>query len=409
MIKYPYLFIVNLIEFILPMALFFAKNKKVIAFIKGRQLVIPKLQKHTNRYWFHCASLGEFEQAKPLIEALKRSELKASIVISFFSPSGYEQQKDYKLADLVIYLPLDTPKNAKKIIELLQPNVVVFIKYEIWYFLLKALFNKKIPVYLISATFRPNQFIFSIWGRWLFNLLPQYSNIFIQDITSYNLLKSKELNNILLTGDTRFDRVLENSKNVIMNDIIEKFKINKFLIILGSSWEIEEDLIFNYLLLKKRIDFKVLIAPHNAGELNIQSILKKFEGFKAQQYTKFDESKETNILILDTIGHLASAYYYGNLAFIGGGFTGALHNILEPLSFGLLVITGQNLSKFPEATLAEKEGVLSVVSSLNFNQQIDRFLALDIKNQKLLNNQAKDFILKNTGATGKVADIIKIS
>ncbi len=400
--KWLYLLSVKIIEALLPIAILFTKNKKLNAFVEGRKLIIKPFVSVQSRVWFHCASLGEFEQARPLIELLKSEKKDISIVVSFFSPSGYEQKKDYPLADLVFYLPLDTPKNAKNIIEIIKPTIVIFVKYEIWYFHLKQLFKRKVPVYLISATFRQNQYIFSVWGRWLFNLLPQYKTIFLQDKKSFDLLKNKGLNNIVLAGDTRFDRVFENAKNANANAKIEAFKSDSFLLVLGSSWAQEEDILLEILHVLSQLNFKVLIAPHDISENHIAEIEKKFKSYGISRYTQ-NEQSNCKLLILNTIGHLASAYCYANLAFIGGGFTGALHNILEPLAFGVPVVCGSKLEKFPESKLAKDKGVLFTIENKNDFRILFENIVFQFENKnRLLNRLSADFIAENAGATQKV-------
>lgn len=402
-----YFLFVKTAELLLPVIAFVSKNKKITLFTEGRKNLFANLSLpyHPKRFWFHCASLGEFEQARPVIEKLKHLDSETSIVISFFSPSGYEQKKHYDLADTVIYLPLDTPSNARKLVRAIQPTVVVFIKYEIWYFHLKELFSKNIPAYLISAHFRSGQGIFTIWGKWLFRLLPQYKQIFLQNKTSFELLKNKDLNNITLSGDTRYDRVLQNAENVKKNETIAGFKGNGQLLILGSSWPAEEDILLQYLdskpdyktattgSLKDR--YKIIIAPHDINDKHISEIREKFRNYLPELYTEFNHfTSSGNLIILNTIGHLASAYYYADVAFIGGGFTGQLHNILEPMAFGVPLITGPVHEKFPEAGMAKAEGLLFETTDGTTFAQI-----LDTYRQNSLKEKTKTFVRHHTGAT----------
>jgi 3-deoxy-D-manno-octulosonic-acid transferase len=401
--RHLYFITIKLVEWLLPIFVLLINKPKLKLFSEGRKQTLknPNLPTHEKRYWFHCASLGEFEQARPVIESLKHKDPTISIVITFFSPSGYELRKGYPLADAVFYLPLDTPANAIKIITKIKPTKVVFVKYEIWYFLLKALFTKGIPVYLISANFRSNQRIFGFFGNWLFQLLPQYKHIFLQNQVAYDLLKRKGLKNISISGDNRFDRVIDNAQQVKKNEIIEKFKAHQPLLILGSSWPKEEAILFEYLEAYPKPAFKIIIAPHDISESHIDEILKKIKTYQPQLYTNYDANKTENILILNTIGHLASAYYYANMAFIGGGFTGQLHNILEPLSFGVPVIAGPNHSKFPEADLATTKGVFFNVSNAReFEIAIQKIMSNDLK------NKAIDFINSSSGATALVVNTI---
>lgn len=364
--RYLYSLLLLLIDALLPIAYLFFKKGKSHEFIKGRykQSFNQFPIKTKQRLWFHCASLGEFEQVKPVIEVLKKRR-DCEIFISFFSPSGYQYSKNYKYIDYVFYLPIDTPKNAKQYISAINPDVVVFVKYEFWYHFLNQLFKRKIPVYLVSAVFRSNQFMFTLLGNWLFKCLSQYQTIFVQDKNSFDLLQSKGILNVKLSGDTRYDKVFANSKNISINDTISAFKGNNKLLILGSSWAAEEDLLFRYLINKSNLDFKILIAPHDISSSHIQQIVEKFKAYNPVLYTK-SNSKDFNssILVLDTIGHLASAYYYAEVAIVGGAFGKGLHNILEPIAFGVPVIFGPNIDKYPEAQLAINYQIAKKIGTL---------------------------------------------
>lgn len=399
-----YLLFVHLAQGLLSLANGFLKAGKLKSFIEGRkqQDLSKPLPKTGKRYWFHCASLGEFEQARPVIEALKEHKPETSIVITFFSPSGYEQRKDYALADAVLYLPLDTPANARALIQYLQPDEAVFVKYEIWYFYLKQLQKAQIPVYLISAVFRPGQFIFSFTGSWLFNLLPGFATIFLQDENSYQLLKQKGLNNIQLSGDTRYDRVKQNALKVKLNQRIETFKGSSPLLILGSSWQAEEQLALTFLDDPEYTAYKVLIVPHDISPSHIDEIYSSVKKHGASLYTESSPASEGRVLVMNTIGHLASAYYYGDMAVIGGAFGKGLHNILEALSFGVPVVFGPNTSKYPEAALAmHSEVALSISDYKGLSAAIQYFLP---EGHLQLDTRAKciDFINWHSGATDKV-------
>jgi 3-deoxy-D-manno-octulosonic-acid transferase len=398
-----YLGLVKTAELLLFLLSPFLRKGKTGDFIRGRQLPYPPLTPKTStRYWFHCASLGEFEQARPVIEKLKSDNASASIVITFFSPSGYQQKHGYPIADAVIYLPLDTPGKAKKLLDYLQPDVAIFVKYEIWYFHLTALFKRSIPVYLISATLRPGQFLFSFWGRWLFKLLPQYEQIFLQDNMSYELLKEKQLDNIMLAGDTRYDRVKQNALQVKQNDYLRRFKGDKKLLILGSSWPAEEDILLDFLQNNAHSELKIIIAPHDISAAHIHDIDKKFANYHPVKFTELSADDDTRVMILNTIGHLASTYFYADLAFVGGAFGKGLHNILEPLAFGAPVIFGPNFSKYPEASLAmEGEVAISIHDAEGFTQ------ALDTLSDTGRMVKCIDFINWHSGATDKVVKKIK--
>jgi 3-deoxy-D-manno-octulosonic-acid transferase len=397
-----YLVFVKIVEFLLPIISSLSPNSKLSAFTKGRKKPYPALPAKTSkRYWFHCASLGEFEQARPVIERLKHEDKACSIVITFFSPSGFTQRHNYALADAVIYLPLDTPSNAKKLLDYMQPDLAVFVKYEIWYFHLDALFKRKIPVYLISATFRSKQFLFSFAGKWLFRLLPQFRTIFLQDEKSHALLKSVGLKNIILSGDTRYDRVKQNALQVKENELIRQFKAGKKLLMLGSSWPAEEDILLEFLEQNTDDSFKVIIAPHDISQSHIDNINKKFEKYRPTTYTAPD-NLDSRIMVLNTMGHLASAYFYADIAFIGGAFGKGLHNILEPLAFGVPVVFGPHFDKYPEASKAmEHEVAISISDVKTFTN------AFTVFSDNKFVEKSIDFINWNSGATDVVVKAIQ--
>ena len=381
----------------------FSSSNKLKLFVNGRKNWEQKLtlEKNNHRYWFHCASLGEFEQAKPIIESLKKAHPEYSIVVSFFSPSGYEQRKNYSFADCVFYLPYDTQSNAKKLIKLIQPKYLILVKYELWYNLINEFQKKEIPVSIISAVFNSNHFVFKWYGNPYLKLLKKVNKIFVQNSESLDLLKNKGLIQIENAGDSRYDRVLEIATMSKNNETIQTFTNNQPCIILGSSWNPEINLIKNYLQLNPECHYKIIIAPHDISENNISTLFKSFETYSVQLFTEFKPNNDTKILILNTIGHLASAYKYANISIIGGGFSNALHNILEPLAHGVPVIFGPNTNKYPEADFAIKNGVaFQVNENSNLN---DLFKQLNSSDYKI---KCKEFIIKNTGATNKIVDYL---
>jgi 3-deoxy-D-manno-octulosonic-acid transferase len=399
-----YLLMTQVAGGILNLANVFLKKGKLKTFIEGRRkqdLSIP-LPKSGRRYWFHCASLGEFEQARPVMERLKADDASNSIVVSFFSPSGYEQRSNYALADAVIYLPLDTPSNASKVLNYLQADVAVFVKYEIWYFYLKALKQRAIPSFLISATFRNSQFIFSVWGRWLFKVLKDFQCIFLQEDGSYHLLQNKGLTNIQLSGDTRYDRVKENALKVKTNEHIAAFKGQSPLLIFGSSWQAEEAIAAQLLQDERFIQYKVLIVPHDISTGHIEEINNSFKSYGCGLYTDKTLSETDRVMVLNTIGHLSSAYFYGDLAVIGGAFGKGLHNILEALSFGVPVVFGPHTDKYPEAALAmQAEVAMRITDAEDLKKRINYFLPDNHLNSEV-RSRCIDFINWHSGATDKV-------
>ena len=335
------------------------KNKKAAELIEGQKLTFKSLQnlpKNGNkRIWFHCASLGEFEQAKPVIEKIKDRNPDVFIAITFFSPSGYSIAKSYLLADWVGYLPKDTPRNAEKFFGLLQPSIAVFVKYEIWPFYLKHI-QAKIPTFLISAKFYKggvlNPFVKSLYWP----ILNGFTKIFLQDPNSFNLLKNQNLSNIELSGDTRVERVLSLKNTFFDSNLFDSFKRDSKLLILGSSWEKEENLLLETLP-KLPETYKVIIVPHDVNRS--KQIKNKFSAYNSELFSEFRMGKVewTRVLIIDSIGILSKLYRMADIAFVGGGYSNALHNIFEPAVYGVPVLYGPNSQKYPEGELFEKQGI----------------------------------------------------
>jgi len=329
-------------------------NKKAGAWCSGRKNYFTRLKKTYRRkgktVWVHCASLGEFEQGRPVIESLKKKNPDISVVLTFFSPSGYEVRKNYKEANYVLYLPLDTPRNARRFMEIIQPDIAVFVKYEFWYFFLMALKERRIPVFLISAIFMHDQWFFKGYAGKFRKLLNVFSEIFVQDTASEQLLKKHGLKNVRVAGDTRFDRVLTIARARKKIPVAENFKADHLAVVAGSTWKEDEEYLFKYINQKIR-PFKWIIAPHEiypahlkwiAGRLQVPFVFYSEAGQK--DYSNAD------VLVIDNIGMLSSLYAYADVAYIGGGFGNGIHNILEAAVFGVPVIFGPKYRKFREAT-----------------------------------------------------------
>ncbi|HXC03106.1 MAG TPA: glycosyltransferase N-terminal domain-containing protein, partial [Bacteroidia bacterium] len=303
-----------------------------------------------NPIWFHCASLGEFEQGRPLLEALKAADPECPLVLSFYSPSGYEIRKDYPVADYVCYLPIDTPRNARRFLDILQPSAVFIVKYEFWFNLMKEMERRKIPAYLVSGVFRGDQIFFRWYGAWFRKKLKAFSRFYVQDQASANLLASIGYTNTLVSGDTRFDRVLEIATQQTENEIVRAFCANHRVLMAGSSWEPDETILAG--LEWKAAGYKLILTPHETDAEHIAGSIALFTGKGTivlySQATGADLAA-ADILIVDRIGLLSSLYRYGTLAMIGGGFGDGIHNILEPAVMGLPVIFGPDHEKFPEA------------------------------------------------------------
>ena len=347
-------------------ALFNPKAKLWVSGRKNWKKKLPTFDKSQKVYWFHCASLGEFDQGLPVMRELKSKIPSAYILVTFFSPSGmlhYHKRKHE--ADHVMYLPLDTVANANYFLDFFSPEKVFFVKYEFWANFLFQSKIKGINVYSVSANFRKNQLYFKWYGAFFRKILSQINHFFVQNEESKRLLNSIGINVVSVVGDTRFDQVVEVRNNMYnqlsKEDLDVDFqKIKDFLngqkaIILGSSWQFEEELIFPFIL--KNPEQKFVVAPHDISETHINFISNRLEN-KCVRFTNYHGfSTNTNCMILDTIGHLSKAYYFGEIAIIGGGFTGKLHNILEPASYGLPVLFGPKHDKFPEAQLFLNNGL----------------------------------------------------
>jgi len=378
-------------------------NPKAKQWVVGRKNIFEKIkstiQSTDTIAWFHCASLGEFEQGKPVIEGYKTKYPEHKILITFFSPSGYELRKDYSGADYIFYLPIDSYGNAKRFVEMVQPKKAFFIKYEFWFFYLQQLSINKIPTYLISGVLRKNQVFFKWYGVWYRKMLHFFSHFYVQNEVSKKLLTAHGFNNVTLSGDTRFDRVYENSLHPEKMPILESFKANNNIIIGGSSWPTEEKILAEYFS-KQGANFKLIIAPHDVSKNHVQQIESLFKN----KCIKYSEATEQNVvdkkvLIIDSIGILANAYQYANVAFIGGGFTGALHNILEPCSYGNLVLFGPHHRKFHEAQGLINSGGAFVVSNAS---ELEAIIEQKQEALSAIKEQNKAFIVENKGASSTI-------
>lgn len=360
-------------------------NSKARKWTSGRKDLFEKLksqipEKKSKRYWFHCASLGEFEQARPLIEHLKEKN-DCSIIISFFSPSGYNIRKNYELADVVTYLPIDSNKNAKKFIDIIQPDEVIFIKYEFWASFIFEIKRRNIPLKGISVIFRPSQPYFKWYGSYFRKILKAFDCLYLQNEESASLLNAYGLSNHKVTGDTRYNRVIKIAEQSQINKKIESFKGDQKLWILGSVWEEDMKIIGPFINEQLESDFKILLAPHHIEDANIKVLTSFFDQNDMVRYTQYNpRDKEKKIMILDTMGELASAYKHGDIAYVGGGFKTGLHNTLEPAAHGLLVIFGPKYEKFDEAKALLKNGFAYSVntkndlSKISFNSSKEKML-----------------------------------
>ena len=365
-------------------------NAKAKLWVKGRKTIFQKLTEAIKEdqaiVWFHCASLGEFEQGKPIIEGYKLKYPNHKILLTFFSPSGYEIQKNYDVVDWVFYLSADTKKNAKKFINIVNPIKVIFIKYEFWFNYMAECKKQNIPFYSVSSIFRKEQYFFKydFFAKQLYNV----SHFFVQDNNSKELLQKIGFSNCTVAGDTRFDSVIANTQNAISTPLIEEFCENKTTIICGSTWPKDEAILAKYI--KENPNYNYIIAPHemyNISELKKQT--------NALLFSKADSTNisNSNVLIIDSIGILSNIYKYGDLAYIGGGFGSGIHNILEAVAHGLPVVFGPNYQKFKEANeLIELEAAKDISNHSELETTILSFIDFD-------SSISKNYIKNNAGAT----------
>lgn len=389
-------------------------SPKMKLFVDGRksvfQTLTDKIQTTDRTIWFHAASLGEYEQGLPVIEAIKKQFPNHKIVVTFFSPSGYEVRKNNTVADFTIYLPLDSISNAKQFIKLVHPEMVFFIKYEYWPNYLNELKNQNIKTYLISGILRKNQAFFKWYGGFYRNALKTFDYFFVQNESSKKLLQNIGFNNVKVSGDTRFDRVISILEHDNSLDFIEQFKDNKTTIVIGSSWPKDESLLVNYIN-QSSDDVKFIIAPHNIKSEQIQelkkSISKKTILFSDVETRLIASLQEYNVFIIDTIGILTKIYSYADIAYVGGGFGNpGVHNILEPATFGVPVVIGPNYSHFAEATaLVNMEGCISIQNQTQLNEAFD-LLLLNEDERLEKGHICSTFVQMNKGATQTIMNHI---
>ncbi|MDG5800506.1 glycosyltransferase N-terminal domain-containing protein [Marinilabiliaceae bacterium ANBcel2] len=382
-------------------------NKKAFFLVKGRRKVWDAL-KGTDLsgecYWVHCASLGEFEQGRPVIEALRRVKPNCKIVLSFFSPSGYEVRKSYNEVDIVVYLPADSKKSAKKFISLINPKAALFIKYEYWYHFFNELKKRDIPLYMVSAIFRDDQIFFKWYGGWFKNILQAVTKFFVQDESSALLLKSAGFNNYIVAGDTRFDRVVSIVDSAREVDAVKKFCNGADrVLVAGSTWVPDEKLIAGYINSSKENE-KFIIAPHEISGRGIASLIEMID-IPCCRYTHIEDESyiNTRVMIVDTIGMLSSLYRYGDVAYIGGGFGSGIHNTVEPAAYGIPVVFGPRHKKFKEAVdLIICGGGFSISKSSEFLSLMTQLMRDNDTMRERAGVAAFDLVKQRVGATLKV-------
>ena len=380
-------------------------HKKARKLVKGQARALAELREWaatlggSQVLWFHAASVGEFEQARPIIERLHSELPFRKVLLTFFSPSGYELRKNYPLVDKVTYLPFATRRNARKMLEILPLEAAVMVKYEFWPAYLKALKAKHIPTYLISAIFRPGQLFFLPWGKMYLKLLHAFEHIFVQDQSSSDLLQRYGVKEVTVAGDTRFDRVMEVRKQSKDLPMVDGFVAGApRVIVAGSTWQRDEQYLARYMA--EREDVKLVLVPHEIDSAHLHEIFQYFEG----RYVRYTEATPQNVnkcrvLLVDTIGVLSSIYRYGHVAYIGGGFGVSIHNTLEAAVYGMPVVFGPTWKKFREAHgLLAAGAAITVKNYREFADALDR--AFD--NQSIMGQRANDYVQSECGATDKI-------
>ena len=419
--------------YLLGVAVYSRFNEKVRKMWRGERdafrVLREKVDPNAQYVWFHAASLGEFEQGRPLMEQLRRDHPEYKILLTFFSPSGYEVRKNYEGADIICYLPLDTITNARRFLRTIRPVMAFFIKYEFWYNYLHILKHRGVPVYSVSSIFRPDQVFFKWYGRQYGRVLNCFTHFFVQNEQSKELLARIGINCVTVVGDTRFDRVLQIKEAAKQLKEVEYFcrynssddphpddddvmtacagyKSPQGVFVAGSSWPPDEDIFIRYFLERKLFGYgkwKLIIAPHVIDESHLVQIEQKLEGCKVVRYTKWDcrRFEAADVLIIDCFGLLSSIYHYGDVAYVGGGFGVGIHNLLEAAVWDVPVFFGPNNQKFQEAQGLKQSGGFEISSYEDFARQMDRFAA----DPQYLHEQgvkAGQFVKGKAGATSTV-------
>lgn len=382
-------------------------NKKVKKMWAGERQAIKVLREKVDpnaRYiWFHAASLGEFEQGRPLMEYLRKTHPEYKILLTFFSPSGYEVRKNYEGADIICYLPLDTIRNARRFLRAIKPVMAFFIKYEFWYNYLHILQHRGIPTYSVSSIFRPDQIFFQWYGKGYGRVLKCFTHFFVQNIESKNLLAKLDIHDVEVVGDTRFDRVLQIKEASKQLPIVEKFTENASKVfIAGSSWLPDEEVFLKYFNLHK--DWKLIVAPHVIGEDHLAQIFELLKGRRVVRYTEATEEnvKDAEVLIIDCFGLLSSIYHYGTISYVGGGFGVGIHNVLEAAVWDIPVIFGPNNKRFQEAQgLIMAGGGFEINDYQSFHDLMLRFESDEMFLQTS-KKHAGEFVKGRAGATEKI-------
>ena len=404
--------------YLLGVAIYSCFNEKVRKMWRGEReafkILREKVDPNAKYVWFHAASLGEFEQGRPLMEQLRKEHPEYKILLTFFSPSGYEVRKNYEGADIITYLPLDTITNARRFLRTVRPVMAFFIKYEFWYNYLHILKHRGVPVYSVSSIFRPEQVFFKWYGRQYGRVLNCFTHFFVQNEISKELLVKIGITDTTVVGDTRFDRVLQIKEAAKQLPIVESFvKDAPLVFVAGSSWPPDEEIFIKYF--NEHKNWKLIIAPHVIGEDHLKQIEKLLEGRKVIRYTEAEKMvngqlsmvNDYEVLIINCFGLLSSIYHYGNVAYVGGGFGVGIHNLLEAAVWDVPVFFGPNNQKFQEAQGLKTSGGFEISSYEDFAAQMDRFAADDAYLQEQ-GQKAGHFVKGQSGATQKVLSAVAL-
>lgn len=393
--------------YLIGVAVYSRFNEKVQKMWRGERdafrILKEKVDPAAQYVWFHAASLGEFEQGRPLMEQLRKDHPEYKILLTFFSPSGYEVRKNYEGADIITYLPLDTITNARRFLRLVRPVKAFFIKYEFWYNYLHILKHRNVPVYSVSSIFRPDQVFFKWYGRQYGRVLNCFTHFFVQNEISKELLAKIGIDCVTIVGDTRFDRVLQIKEAAKQLPIVEAFKQDAKVFVAGSSWQPDEEIFIKYFNAHR--DWKLIIAPHVIGEDHLKQIEEQLEGRKVIRYSGLSGDSgnlgEAEVLIIDCFGLLSSIYHYGDVAYVGGGFGVGIHNLLEAAVWDVPVFFGPNNERFQEAQALKQSGGFEITNYNDFERQMNRFIA-DETYLKAQGQLAGQYVKGKAGATWQI-------
>ncbi|MBU6325091.1 MAG: 3-deoxy-D-manno-octulosonic acid transferase [Bacteroidetes bacterium] len=380
-------------------------HRRVALLLKARReglaaLKHARIPEDSEVWWFHCASLGEYEQARPVMQALKKSHANRFIALSFFSPSGYFPAKQSKDADLVFCLPADTPANNRMVLRILKPHAAVWVKYDFWFGYLDALHRRHISLYIISAVFRNNHFLFRFPGRLFLPILKKCRFLFTQDERSARILNEQGFTRVLHAGDTRFDRAVQLREQTAPVPMAEVFRQESLLVVAGSCWQTEESLLHGFIAAQGIKNWRLILVPHDVSEAHIQSIMEQYAEVGIRRWSEFKEADPgIHVLVVDSIGLLSRLYRYAHIAVIGGGYRGALHNILEAATFGMPVLFGPETKKHWEAAASIESGCgFQPADAHEFNSVLNSLLTNEAMRRKA-SLSARNFIEEHAGAT----------